>query len=198
MLLRKLAIDLEIEQEQRSILARTSFGDPTKVNNRISLNVNSISGRKQNSYVRVLCIYEYRVILFTALLQQTASTMLEISYLARVDFGTGAFINYGAIAALCTLGLYTDLLAQRNLYTLLATVIVVQILFILTQTIFEICTNSVTLFLNEKFAAFLAGYFYSLTTVLLLQQIPLYIAGRYRDLNSVWELPLAGQILGIA
>ena len=198
MLLRKLAIDLEIEQEQRSILARTSFGDPTKVNNRISLNVNSISGRKQNSYVRVLCIYEYRVILFTALLQQTASTMLEISYLARVDFGTGALINYGAIAALCTLGLYTDLLAQRNLYTLLATVIVVQILFILTQTIFEICTNSVTLFLNEKFAAFLAGYFYSLTTVLLLQQIPLYIAGRYRDLNSVWELPLAGQILGIA
>ena len=34
--------------------------------------------------------------------------------------------------------------------------------------------------------------------IIQLQQIPLYIAGRYRDLNSSWELPLAGQMLALA
>jgi hypothetical protein len=28
--------------------------------------------------------------------------------------------------------------------------------------------------------------------------IPLFVAGRYRDLNSPWELPLAGQMLALA
>ena len=45
---------------------------------------------------------------------------------------------------------------------------------------------------GPKLAAFIAGYFYTLSTILQLQQIPMYIAGRYRDLNSAWELPLAG------
>lgn len=45
---------------------------------------------------------------------------------------------------------------------------------------------------------FLFGYCSCLVTTLELQQIPLYIAGRYRDLNSAWELPLAGQMLAIA
>jgi hypothetical protein len=36
-----------------------------------------------------------------------------------------SFFFYGSVAALSMLGIYTDLLAQRNLYTLLATVIIV-------------------------------------------------------------------------
>ena len=52
--------------------------------------------------------------------------------------------------------------------------------------------------MTGSFAYCLYGYFYTLVATLELQQIPLYIAGRYRDLNSAWELPLAGQILGIA
>lgn len=42
------------------------------------------------------------------------------------------------------------------------------------------------------------GYVTCITSVLQLQSIPLYIAGRYRDLNALWELPLAGQMLAAA
>jgi hypothetical protein len=63
------------------------------------------------------------------------------------------------------LGFYTDFLAQRNLYTLLTFVIIIQILFTLTQTIFSAIRDADVLF-KEDIEAFIAGYFNTLSTIL--------------------------------
>lgn len=64
-LLRKLAIEAELDNDQKSTLLLNSFG---RSKNRISLNVNSVSGRKQNSYLRAFAIYEYRTVLIVAVI----------------------------------------------------------------------------------------------------------------------------------
>jgi hypothetical protein len=90
--------------------------------------------------------------------------MLEQSYTGN----SKAFILYGAIVALGTLGFYTDLIAQRNLYTLVTLVILFQCACILTQVLYEALTGNIELFLRDELACFIAGYFYTLTTVLLI------------------------------
>ena len=102
---------------------------------------------------------------------------------------------YGCLAGFFTLGFYTDYLARRSLYTLLAVLISFEITLILIQTIYQGVTKTEEIFVNRYFAVSLLGYFYAVITTMILQQLPLYIAGRYRDLNSAWELPLAGQML---
>jgi hypothetical protein len=63
-LLRRLQIDSEIDSDTKNTLLRKSFG----MSNRISLNINNVSGRKQNSYTRVMAIYEFRVVLMAAVI----------------------------------------------------------------------------------------------------------------------------------
>ena len=65
MILRRLVIESELETEHRSQILAESFGRDA---NRISLNVNNVQQRKQNSYLRVYRIYEYRTILHAAML----------------------------------------------------------------------------------------------------------------------------------
>lgn len=109
-----------------------------------------------------------------------------------------AFITYGSLAAFLTLGIVTDFIAKRNLYTTLGAIICIQLTFVFIQAIYMMIAGDTDLFISAKWASFVFGYFYCLATMMSLQQIPLYIAGRYRDLNSAWELPLAGQMLGLA
>ena len=188
-----------MDSEQRAVTLKETFG---KDLNRISLNINNVQERKQNSYLRAYLIFEFRAMIQSAILQQTANCILETSYAVRIlntdKLQILDFIVYGTTLGLLTLGFYTDVIARRNLYTLVASLIVFQILFVGTETIYMICTSSTNIFINNDVAAFFQGYYYCLATVLQLQQIPLYIAGRYRDLNSAWELPLAGQMLGLA
>lgn len=100
---------------------------------------------------------------------------------------------YGSTLGFLTLGLYTDFIARgRNLYTLLAVFIAIQFLYILVFTIYDAIFGVTDFNLKEKISIGIFGYTSCLTSVLQLQSIPLYIAGRYRDLNSAWELPLAG------
>ncbi len=70
----------------------------------------------------------------------------------------------------------------------------VSLLFTLFDDRYDAEANS-TVFLYLEVSFF--SYASTLATVLQLQSIPLYIAGRYRDMNSAWELPLAGQMLAI-
>lgn len=105
------------------------------------------------------------------------------------------FIIYGSLLGFFSLGFYTDFLARRSLYTLLAVLISFELTLILIQTIYQGITRTEQVFVNKYFAVSLLGYFYAVITTMIMQQLPLYIAGRYRDLNSAWELPLAGQML---
>ena len=50
-----------------------------------------------------------------------------------------AFVVYGSTLAFLTLGIFTDFLAQRNLYTLLAIIISLQIFLVFIQAIYMIC-----------------------------------------------------------
>jgi hypothetical protein len=109
-----------------------------------------------------------------------------------------ANIAYGSLAALFTAGFVIDFLAQRNIYTLFGVLICLQLVFVFIQTIYMIIRKDSGVFLGKFGTSFVYGYFYCLSALMSLQQIPLYIAGRYRDLNSAWELPLAGQMLGLA
>jgi hypothetical protein len=72
---------------------------------------------------------------------------------------------YGSLTSLAMLGIYTDFLAQRNLYTLLTFVITIQILFTLTQTIYSAIRDADVL-IKEDIEAFIAGYFNTLSTIL--------------------------------
>jgi hypothetical protein len=106
---------------------------------------------------------------------------------------------YASTLAFLTLGFYTDFIARgRNLYTLLFAFILTQFVISLVLSVldysFKADVNS-TVFLYVEVSLF--SYAATLATVLQLQSIPLYIAGRYRDMNSAWELPLAGQMLAI-
>lgn len=74
-LLRKLTIESEIEKKEG--LARQSFGQQYRTDlnnpNRISLNIHNVQMRKQNSYVRIFKIYEFRVILAASMIFNTAT-----------------------------------------------------------------------------------------------------------------------------
>ena len=97
------------------------------------------------------------------------------------------------------MGIFTDLVAKgRNFYTLLAYLIVAQLSYVIFFTVYEqICIANGFEPKTEWIIGFF-GYFTALTNVVQLQSIPLYVAARYRDLNSAWELPLAGQMLATA
>ena len=100
---------------------------------------------------------------------------------------------FGSMAAFATLWLLTDVLSKgRNLYTLLACVIIAQALLILIQIVITAAKNSDDLIVSETFSVIIFAYIWCISVVLQLQLIPLFVAGRYRDLNSPWELPLAG------
>ena len=95
--------------------------------------------------------------------------------------------------AFATLWVFTDLVSRgRNLYTLLACVIFAQALLIFMQIIITAAKNSDKLIVSETFSVIVFAYIWCISVVLQLQLIPLFVAGRYRDLNSPWELPLAG------
>jgi hypothetical protein len=63
--------------------------------------------------------------------------MLELDYLREIaddkdsQLQYGTMIVYGALGAYLTLGFYTDFIAQRNLYTLLGSLILIQVIFVL-------------------------------------------------------------------
>lgn len=80
----------------------------------------------------------------------------------------------------------------------MAVLILTKLLFVLAVTVYTLVSGAQLIESHPKTVMFLYGYCSCLVTTLELQQIPLYIAGRYRDLNSAWELPLAGQMLAIA
>ena len=200
--LRKLAIESELENDKKSV--HGSFGqryrDFNNQNNRISLNINSVAYRKQNSFLRVFRIQEYNRVLISSMLYELALIILIIdakSQLTAQIKESSGFLVYGSMSGLLTLGVYTDFLARRNLYTLLVSLIFVQILLVTVQTVYQFITSSQDFIISNNFATFLVGYFYGLSSITILQQLPLYIAGRYRDMNSVWELPLAGQMLAV-
>ena len=78
------------------------------------------------------------------------------------------FIVYGSTIGFITLGFYTDLIARRNLYTLVACLIIFQIIFVGTETVYMIITSSNDIFINNDVAAFFQGYYYCMATVLQL------------------------------
>lgn len=100
----------------------------------------------------------------------------------------------GAIIALCTIGIITDLLLKgRYFYNSLAGFIGLEIIFLLCVLFIDgSCTQL------EDYSLTIQGFLMTSIQVLQLFVLPLEIAGRIRDKVSLWELPLAGQILGVA
>jgi uncharacterized membrane protein len=95
--------------------------------------------------------------------------------------------------AFLTMGIYTDfILKGRNHFSFLAFLIIVQMLFLIIDFIYCVSTKEETIFKRYQISAIFFGFFLSLATVLQTLLIPLFIAGRFRDLNSPWDLPLAG------
>ena len=91
------------------------------------------------------------------------------------------------------MGVFTDLIAKgRNFYTLLAYLILAQLSYVVFFTVYELICISKGFEPKTEWIIGFFGYFTALTNVVQLQSIPLYVAARYRDLNSAWELPLAG------
>ena len=96
-------------------------------------------------------------------------------------------------------GVFTDFIAKgKYLYILLASIIFIEMLYIFFLIIYGLAEHSGNVPLPEKFNFWCYGFIICLTTVIQLYQIPLFIAGKYRDLNNPWELPLAGQLLAVA
>lgn len=62
----------------------------------------------------------------------------------------------------------------------------------ITQIIYCAVTRQDHFIINYEISMTLFGYVLGIATVLQVQLIPLVIAGKYRDHNSPWELPLAG------
>lgn len=109
------------------------------------------------------------------------------------------FVVYGSTTAFLTLGVWTDFLSRgRNLFTLMAGMMATKLVFVSLMICYNLKTGEQLIERYAKTIMFLYGYSSCLVTTLELQLIPLYIAGRYRDLNSAWELPLAGQMLALA
>ncbi len=104
-----------------------------------------------------------------------------------------AFFFYGSTLAFFTLGLYSDLFSRgKNHYTLLACLVFVEILYFVTEIVYCAITKKEHFIINYAVSMTLFGYVLCVATVLQVQLIPLIIAGKYRDHNSPWELPLAG------
>jgi hypothetical protein len=96
-------------------------------------------------------------------------------------------------------GVFTDFIAKgKYLYILLASFILVEMLYILFLVVYGLASHSDEVPLPSKLNFWCYGFIICLTTVIQLYQIPLFIAGKYRDLNNPWELPLAGQLLAVA
>jgi hypothetical protein len=75
---------------------------------------------------------------------------------------------------------------------MLALIITVEIIYFAVLMIYGIVTQSEDLFFPFVINFWIYGLMVCLATVIQLYQIPLFIAGKYRDLNNPWELPLAG------
>jgi hypothetical protein len=73
---------------------------------------------------------------------------------------------YGALCAYVTLGIFTDLIAQRSLYTLMAIIITTQSVFIIVQLVYSLTTKTIDLLIEGTSTCFLFGYFYTLVTTL--------------------------------
>ena len=68
----------------------------------------------------------------------------------------------------------------------------IRLVYVTAYTLFEAFGDVDDVVLYQRISITFMGYVNCITSVLQLQSIPLYIAGRYRDLNAAWELPLAG------
>lgn len=142
-LLRKLTIESELEKREGQV--RSSFGQQYRQDlnnpNRISLNIHNVQMRKQNSYVQIFKVFEFRRVLITSMVYNVATMVLVDDYDYRISTQAMkdkyvSFIIYGTLAGLFTLGAYTDLLARRSLYTLLASLILIDLCIVFVQTIY--------------------------------------------------------------
>lgn len=98
--------------------------------------------------------------------------MLAICLLQPVGDESRSFLAasvYGAVCAYLTLGIFTDLIAQRSLYTLMAIIITTQSVFVIVQLVYSLTTKSIDLLIEGTSTCFLFGYFYTLVTTLQLQ-----------------------------
>jgi hypothetical protein len=147
--------------------------------------------------------------MITALTSQIATQIAAAIFYERIIlndeqnnnqvFPYEKYFFYGSMGAFSTLWIFTDVISKgKNLYTLLALVIVAQAIVLLCHIIITASKQSNLLVISEVPSVLMFAYLQCFTVVLQLQLIPLFVAGRYRDLNSPWELPLAGQMLALA
>jgi hypothetical protein len=65
-------------------MTRQSFGTQYRTENRISLNIHNVQMRKQNSYLRIFKIYEFRIILAASMIFNTSTLMLADDYSRKI------------------------------------------------------------------------------------------------------------------
>jgi len=65
-------------------MTRQSFGSQYRTENRISLNINNVQMRKQNSFLRIFKIYEFRIIITASMIFNTSSLMLADDYARKI------------------------------------------------------------------------------------------------------------------
>ena len=153
--------------------------------------------KKGNSFMQVFRVAEYNLLLLSTALSQT-SCYITYDVCQQTDspddVRSRRMFVLGAIIALCTIGIITDLLLKgRYFYNSLAGLIGLEIIFLLCVLFIDgSCTQL------EDYSLTIQGFLMTSIQVLQLFVLPLEIAGRIRDKVSLWELPLAGQILGVA
>jgi hypothetical protein len=105
-----------------------------------------------------------------SLIQQTSSYMTE--QFANESLPAEArrnYIVYGATLAFLTLGIFTDIITKgRNLFTLMAALIMTKVLFVLAVSIYFLVSGTQLIESHPKTVMFLFGYSSCLVTTLEL------------------------------
>jgi hypothetical protein len=95
---------------------------------------------------------------------------------------------FGAIAAFCLIGLFTDLLLKgRYFYNTMAFFEMLEILLLVSVLLSSATCTSI-----KDYSVSIQGLLMTSIQVLQLLVLPLEIAAKHRDAGSLRELPLAG------
>jgi hypothetical protein len=122
-----------------------------------------------------------------------ASTSTHVSLDFYKDYVFGATLGF------FLLGVFTDLILRGGcLYLFLTGLIGTEILIFFLNTVVRLITGIDQFGLPNQIAFWFQGFIQSTILTLQLFVLPLIIAGKCRDMMSLWELPLAGQIVAMA
>ena len=114
------------------------------------------------------------MLMITAFISQIATQLLAAIFQARVtvqstNLSYDKNFFFGSMGAFATLWLFTDVLSKgKNLYTLLAVVIISQAMLVLCQIITTAAKQSNLLIISEEASVLMFAYLQCVTVVLQL------------------------------